>query len=367
MKTWNFYGLTIVEVKLKDPRVFMSCVLIIYTIVGQTILTFDHGWTQILLSLFVACSVDVLLNFWKTRQIIVPLSGVITGLGLGLLIEATSPTLLWPYIVAPIIAIASKSLVRIHGRHIFNPSNFGLVVLLLLFPTEVTTTVTQWTGSLLMVGIIFIVGTFSAFRVSRLDLVLSFIGGFCVMALIEELTWHSGYSLVFGPLFGAGLQLFILSMITDPKTTPNTSGMRIAFGLSIALIDGLLRLANNQYSPFIALFIVSACFSLYQAIINTNWTQQPTTNVQIDQNRLTETPVLAATNGQLAESVQVDQALISQNNEHLTEDKAAEEQTLVTSQEHLEKIAQPEEPLLVKKDGQNNESELIEIHNQVRT
>ena len=34
------------------------------------------------------------------------------------------------------------------------------------------------------------------------------------------------------------------------------------FGLSIALIDGLLRLANNQYSPFIALFVVSACVSV---------------------------------------------------------------------------------------------------------
>lgn len=273
MKTWNFYGLSVAKVQLKDPRVFMSCVLIIYTIVGQTILTFDHGWTQILLSLFVACAVDVLLNLWKTRQLIVPLSGVITGLGLGLLIESASPTLLWPYIVAPIIAISSKWLIRVHDRHIFNPSNFGLIVLLLLFPTVVTTTVTQWTGSLLMVGIIFVVGMFSAYRVSRLDLVLSFVGGFCVMALIEEQIRHTGYALAFGPLFGAGLQLFVLSMITDPKTTPNTLSKRIAFGLSIALLDSLLRLANNQYSLFLALFIVSACFSLYQVIVDTDWRQ----------------------------------------------------------------------------------------------
>jgi Na+-translocating ferredoxin:NAD+ oxidoreductase RnfD subunit len=267
MKTWKIHGLTIVGVSLKDPRVFMSCVLITYTIVGQTILTFDHGWIQILLALFVACVMDVLVNLWKTRQIILPISGVITGLGLGLLIEAASPSLLWPYIAAPVIAIGSKLLIRVHGRHIFNPSNFGLTVLLLLFPTIVTTTATQWTGSLLMVGIILAVGSFSAFRVSRIDLVLSFIGGFCVMAFIEELIEHNGYSVAFGPLFGAGLQLFILSMITDPKTTPSTRGMRIVFGLSIALIDGLLRLANNQYSPFIALFVVSACFSLYQALI----------------------------------------------------------------------------------------------------
>jgi hypothetical protein len=91
---WKFRGLTIVSFKLSDPRVFMSCVLIVYTIVGQTLLSFDHGWLQILLSLFVACGTDTLLNYWKTRQIILPISGVITGLGLGLLVESTSPTLL---------------------------------------------------------------------------------------------------------------------------------------------------------------------------------------------------------------------------------------------------------------------------------
>ena len=40
------------------------------------------------------------------------------------------------------------------------------------------------------------------------------------MALIEALIEHNGYYVAFGPRFGAGLQLFILSMITHPKTTP---------------------------------------------------------------------------------------------------------------------------------------------------
>jgi len=338
MKTWNFYGLTIVKVQLKDPRVFMSCVLIVYTIVGQTILTFDHGWTQILLSLFVACVMDVLLNLWKTRQVIVPLSGVITGLGLGLLVESVSPSLLWPYVVAPIIAIASKSLIRVHGRHIFNPSNFGLTVLLLLFPTVVTTTVTQWTGSLLMVGIIFVIGTFSAYRVSRLDLVLSFVGGFCLMAFIEEQIRHTGYSLAFGPLFGAGLQLFVLSMITDPKTTPNTSGMRIAFGLSIALIDSLLRLANNQYSLFIALFIVTACFSLYQAVINMDWRQQSTASESVNENNSAKGPIPEATNAQAEDTVQAEEPVLIKKNRRIEEVKQADVQMLEEKNGHVDEI-----------------------------
>jgi enediyne biosynthesis protein E5 len=266
--TWHFHGLTIVGFKMSDPRVFMSCVLIAYAIVGQTLLSFDHSWLQILLSLFVACGADMLMNYLKTRQLVLPISAVITGIGLGLLIESNWPGLLWPYAVAPILAVLSKSLIRVKGKHIFNPSNFGLTVLLLLFPATITTTSAQWTGSLVIVGIIFLIGSFSSFRVGRLDLVLSFIGGFCVMALIEEVLKQSGFALVYGPLLGPGLQLFILSMITDPKTTPGTRGQRILFGLTIAVIDGLLREANNQYSQFIALFIVSACFPLYQMILD---------------------------------------------------------------------------------------------------
>lgn len=279
----TFPRVPVVGFKLSDPRVFMSCVLIVYTVIGQTLLSFDHSWLQILLSLFVSCLLDVLQNYWKTRKIVAPLSGVITGLGLGLLIESTSPDLLWPYVVAPVLAIASKLFIRIQGKHIFNPSNFGLTTILLLFPAAVTTISAQWSNSLGIVVIIFLVGGFSAFRVSRLDLVLSFLGGFCLMALLEERILQSGFALVYGPLLGAGLQLFVLSMITDPKTTPGTRPQRILFGLTIAILDGLLRLANNQYSPFIALFVVSACFPVYQTVADFIRSRKSTAGTQAGQ------------------------------------------------------------------------------------
>ncbi len=260
---WKLRGLTIVGPKLKDPRLFMIGVLIVYTVVGQTLLAFDHHWTQIITALLVSCTLDTLLNYRKSRQLVLPVSGVITGLGLGLLIEAVP---LWPYIVAPILAIGSKSVLSVKEHHIFNPSNFGLTVLLLLAPGTVTTLAAQWSGSLLIVIIILVVGGFSSFRVSRWDLVFSFITGFCIMAMIEELIRHNGLALAYGPLLGAAFQLFILSMITDPKTTPDTRRMRIIFGLTLAVCDGILRLMDNQYSPFIALLIVSACVPVCRAV-----------------------------------------------------------------------------------------------------
>lgn len=240
---------------LKDPRIFMMGVLVTYTVIGQTLLSFDHQWIQIIVSVLVACSLDMLLSYWKTRQIVIPLSGFITGLGLGVLVESIP---LWPFIVAPILAIGAKGFIRFQGRNIFNPSNFGLTALLILTPATVTTLAAQWSGSVLIVMVILVIGGFTSFRVSRWDLVLSFVAGFAIMALIEELIMHNGFTFVYGPMLGAAFQLFSLSMLTDPKTTPDTRRMRIIFGLAVAVVDGILRLMSIQNSPFIALLFVSA-------------------------------------------------------------------------------------------------------------
>jgi Na+-translocating ferredoxin:NAD+ oxidoreductase RnfD subunit len=251
---WKIRGLTIVAPKLNDPRLFMIGVLTLYTVIGQTLLEFDHRWSQIITAILVACMLDTALSYWKTHQIILPASGLITGMGLGLLVEAIS---LWPYIVAPALAIGAKAFLRFQGRHLFNPSTFGLTILLILTPATVTTLAAQWSGSMLIVMLVLVIGGFTSFRVSRWDLVVAFIVGFSLMALIEEPIMHSGYAFVYGPMLGAAFQIFAFSMLTDPKTTPETRRMRIVFGLA---------LMNVQNSPFIALFLISATAPLVRLI-----------------------------------------------------------------------------------------------------
>jgi len=256
---WKVYGITIVGPSLKDPRIFMICVLATYTVIGQMLLDFDHQWIQIITSIIVGCVLETILSYWRARQIIVPVSGLITGMSLGLLVEAIP---LWPYVVAPVLAIGAKAFIRFQGRNVFNPSNFGLVALLILTPATVATLAAQWSGSMLIVMLVLVVGGFTSFRVSRWDLVLSFVAGFCIMALVEQMIAHNGLAFVYGPILGAAFQIFALSMLTDPKTTPETRRMRVIFGLTVAFIDGILRLMSNQYSLFIALFFVSALVPL---------------------------------------------------------------------------------------------------------
>src|SRR5215468_10517205 len=55
-------------------------------------------------------------------------SPLITGLSLSLLLRAEEP---WMHAVAGVIAISSKFLLRINGKHVFNPAGLAIVVLLL--------------------------------------------------------------------------------------------------------------------------------------------------------------------------------------------------------------------------------------------
>ena len=126
---------------------------------------------------------------------------------------------------------------------------------------------------MLIVMLVLIVGGFTAFRVSRWDLVVSFIVGFCVMGLIEQAITHAGWAFIYGPMLGAAFQIFAFSMLTDPKTTPETRRMRIVFGLALAMLDGILRLMKIQNSPFIALLCISASVPLVRVLapVVTSW------------------------------------------------------------------------------------------------
>ena len=54
-------------------------------------------------------------------------SPLITGLSLSLLLRADEP---WLHALAGVIAIGSKFVLRIDGKHIWNPAGFAIVVLL---------------------------------------------------------------------------------------------------------------------------------------------------------------------------------------------------------------------------------------------
>ena len=120
------------------------------TVLGHAFLGFEQSAVQPLVALATAYGMQLLLEFVDARCNhrrprfaggLVPLvdfllSAHITALAIAMLLYFNDR--LWVVAFATAVAIASKTLFRAPfgsgTRHVFNPSNFGITVTLLLFP-----------------------------------------------------------------------------------------------------------------------------------------------------------------------------------------------------------------------------------------
>ena len=236
----------------KDPRVMIAAALTLWTVLGQTVYYFNRNPLQLGLCLATACLLDMVIMAFTLRQIVVPISAYITALSVGILLESYDWRI---FVITPIWGILSKYLIRDAYRHFFNPSNFAIVAALLLCHGVASVAPgSQWGADYRVAFVIIALGMMMMRRVGRLDLALAWLGGYVIMGLIRMALGQGGLVFVLGPLTGAEFALFTFSMLPDPKTSPPTRRGRIAWGFSIAIIDGILRYYEIRYSMFYALF-----------------------------------------------------------------------------------------------------------------
>jgi enediyne biosynthesis protein E5 len=255
---------TFVVPGLKDPRCMLSVGLTLWTVLGQTAYYFNRNPSQLGIAVLTACLLDfIIVAIWK-REISLPLSAYITALSVGLLLESYD----WRvYVVVPAWSILSKYLLRDSTRHFFNPSNFG-IVMVLLFGHGIASVApgSQWGADYRVAFAILCLGMLMMTRLKRLDLALGWLGGYVLMSLLRMALGQGGLVFALGPMTGAEFALFTFSMLPDPKTSPPTRTGRIAWGLSIAVVDGILRYFEIRYSMFYALFGHCAILPLMRAM-----------------------------------------------------------------------------------------------------
>ena len=160
-------------------------------------------------------------------------SVLISSFGLSLLLKTNY---WWVGVLAATVSILSKYILRINGKHIFNPSALGIVVAV-LFTGNAWISPGQWgSGAVIMFGVVcfgFIVTT----RVQKLDVSLAFLGAFTGLIFLRQIIYlgwpmdHFIQSVSTGSLL-----LFSFFMITDPKTIPNHTAVRIIWCIAIAAV-----------------------------------------------------------------------------------------------------------------------------------
>ena len=248
--------------KFRDPRWLLLAffaVLLTY-VLGEP--GFARTPAHLLLSVGVCCSLDTLLAWLQRGKLLFPMSGLISSLGTFILVD--SP-LLWATGLAGALAILSKYLLRVNGRHLFNPNNFGVVVCCLAFPDFIVSGAFRWGGKPALSLLLFAVGWALVVRAQRWLVSLSYLVSFLGFNLARALFFQKplwAYSL---SMLGPGMQLFLFYMISDPRTSPDDRKRQLAFGVMLGLVDNLFRQLEWRDSPLLACFVVCGAYNLYRA------------------------------------------------------------------------------------------------------
>jgi Na+-translocating ferredoxin:NAD+ oxidoreductase RnfD subunit len=180
-------------------------------------------------------------------------SAYISGISVGILIRSPA---FWPYALCSVLSIMSKYVLRVKGRHLWNPSNFGICVLLFLAPETVAALTIQWGNFIWPLLVIWILGSVIIWRAKRIHISVTYVLSFFLFAFVRSWItgdpWRSEISPITGPMY----QLFVFFMVTDPKTTVRSKKWQCIVVFIVAFVEMLLRLNHVVYAPLYALFIV---------------------------------------------------------------------------------------------------------------
>jgi enediyne biosynthesis protein E5 len=248
---------------------------------GYLYLGFEQPWLQPLVALAVAYPLDLGLEKLDARltgrapryaggaRALVDflLPAHITALAVSMLLFANDR--MAPIVFGVAVAIGSKWLLRVPVRgmlkHVMNPSNFGIAVVLLLFPSVGIAPPYQFTENFtggwhwLVPAIIVVTGSFINARFSgRVPLIAAWLAGFAGQGVVRVAFFGAAPVAPLVPMTGAAFVLFTMYMITDPSTTPFGRREQVAFGLATAAAYGALLTLHVAFGLFFALTLVCA-------------------------------------------------------------------------------------------------------------
>ena len=249
---------------VRDPRLHVAAVIITIHVLGQVALGFHVSIPQILAAILTCAIIEVTLTFRQSRAFVWPASAMLTGSGVALILRIVGMPAGEPwsfdhwYVFAGVagFSLLTKYVIRYRGSHVFNPSNFGLVVAFIVLGSTRIEPLDFWWGPIdpaLLAAYAAIIG--GGLLITRRLKLLALAASFWLTLVVGiGLLAGSGHCMTanwaFAPVCGFDfwriivtspeVMIFLFFMITDPKTVPGGRVGRVAFGFLVAVASTLL-------------------------------------------------------------------------------------------------------------------------------
>ncbi|MFE9251077.1 enediyne biosynthesis protein [Streptomyces sp. NPDC007088] len=271
----------------RDPRYLalrnFALSMSVFNILGYTVLGFEQPWLWPFVAVAAGYTTEILLEMlsaWAQRrparftgkgfrgvyEFLLPAH--ITALAANMLLYANNQ--LFPVLFAVFVGVAGKHAMQapVAGRmrHFMNPSNFGITLSLVCFGSWVSIAppyeFTENANTFFRASIPLIIATagtiINTALTKRTALIVGWLGGFVIQALIRHWFWDVALASALGPMSGVAFILFTNYMISDPGTTPTKGRNQFVFGASVATVYGVMMLFNVVYTLFFATTAVCA-------------------------------------------------------------------------------------------------------------
>lgn len=257
-------AIPVVLPSVRDPRLKLSAVIVALQVLGQTVLGFKVSIAQILITIATCALVDTALTLRRQGILAWPASALLTGNSIAFILRTNGTKhgdwwslngIEW-FILAALVSLLVKYLVRPGGRHRFNPSNVGIVwALLVVGPVHVFPQYLWWgplEAPVIAALVVIALGALWVLRqVRMLRMALAFLVPFTALIAILAASGQSFLAIWSeAPVSGADYWLrictspevfvFVFFMMSDPATAAKTPRGRIAFGVLTAVVAAAL-------------------------------------------------------------------------------------------------------------------------------
>jgi Na+-translocating ferredoxin:NAD+ oxidoreductase RnfD subunit len=257
--------MTLGPIERIDKRYLAPILVTIVLLVGQLTFGFLESWSRTALAIGTAIAIELVLGRLFAGRWPHLASAYISGISIGMLVRSPA---VWPYALCSAISITSKYVLRVDGRHIWNPSNFGIVAMLVLAADTVASLSVQWGNNVLPMVVVWAFGTVIIHTLGRFHITATYVASFLAFAAVRAAVTGHPFVSEAAPITGPMYQLYIFFMITDPKTTVRSFRGQCAVAFLVAAVEAVLRLLEFVHAPYYALFLVGPAANLVEIAID---------------------------------------------------------------------------------------------------